>query len=96
MEILRTPDDRFSDLSDYPFEPHYLQCDEVRIHYLNEGTSDSETVLLIHGEPSWSYLYRKMIPIIAGAGHRVVVPDLVVLANQISQLTKKITLIKNM
>ena len=77
MEILRTPEDRFIDLSDYPFESHYLQCDEVRIHYLDEGTSDSETVLLIHGEPSWSYLYRKMIPIIAGAGHRVVVPDLV-------------------
>ena len=77
MEILRTPDDRFTDLSDYPFESHYLQYDEVRIHYLDEGTSENETVLLIHGEPSWSYIYRKMIPIIADAGYRVVVPDLV-------------------
>ena len=77
MEILRTPDDRFTDLSDYSFESHYLQYDEVRIHYLDEGTSENETVLLIHGEPSWSYLYRKMIPIIADAGYRVVVPDLV-------------------
>ena len=77
MEILRTPEERFFGLSDYPFEPHYIQCDEVRIHYLDEGASEDETVLLLHGEPSWSYLYRKMIPIIAGAGYRVVVPDLV-------------------
>ena len=77
MEILRTPEERFFGLSDYPFEPHYIQCDEVRIHYLDEGVSEDETVLLLHGEPSWAYLYRKMIPIIAGAGYRVVVPDLV-------------------
>ena len=56
MEILRTPDDRFTDLFDYPFEPHYSQCDEVRINYLDEGEGDNETVFLIHGEPSWSYL----------------------------------------
>ncbi len=77
MEILRTPDDRFTDLSDYPFEPHYSQCDEVRIHYLDEGEGDNETVFLLHGEPSWSYLYRKMIPIITAAGYRVIAPDLV-------------------
>ena len=77
MVILRTPDNRFTDLSDYPFESHYLQYDEVRIHYLDEGTSENETVLLIHGEPTWSYLYRKMIPIIADAGYRVVVTDFV-------------------
>ena len=77
MEILRTPDDRFIDLFDYPFEPHYSQCDEVRIHYLDEGEGDNETVFLLHGEPSWSYLYRKMIPIITAAGHRVIAPDLV-------------------
>jgi len=77
MEILRTPDDRFADLADYPYDPNYLMCGELRIHYVDQGNSDDETVLMLHGEPSWSYLYRKMIPIIANAGHRVIVPDLV-------------------
>jgi len=77
MEILRTPDDRFADLADYPYDPNYLMCGELRIHYVDQGHSDNETVLMLHGEPSWSYLYRKMIPIIANAGHRVIVPDLV-------------------
>ena len=77
MEILRTPDDRFADLVDYPYDPNYLTCGELRIHYVDQGNSDDETVLMLHGEPSWSYLYRKMIPIIANAGHRVIVPDLV-------------------
>jgi len=77
MEILRTPDDRFADLADYPYDPNYLMCGELRIHYVDQGNSDNETVLMLHGEPSWSYLYRKMIPIIANAGHRVIVPDLV-------------------
>ena len=77
MEILRTPDDRFADLADYPYDPNYLTCGELRIHYVDQGNSDDETVLMLHGEPSWSYLYRKMIPIIANAGHRVIVPDLV-------------------
>ena len=76
MEILRTPDDRFADLADYPYDPNYLMCGELRIHYVDQGNSDDETVLMLHGEPSWSYLYRKMIPIIANAGCRVVVPDL--------------------
>ena len=76
MEILRTPDDRFADLADYPYDPNYLTCGELRIHYVDQGNSDDETVLMLHGEPSWSYLYRKMIPIIANAGHRVIVPDL--------------------
>jgi len=77
MEILRTPGDRFADLADYPYDPNYLMCGELRIHYVDQGNSDDETVLMLHGEPSWSYLYRKMIPIIANAGHRVIVPDLV-------------------
>jgi len=77
MEILRTPDDRFADLADYPYDPNYLTCGELRIHYVDQGHSDNETVLMLHGEPSWSYLYRKMIPIIANAGYRVIVPDLV-------------------
>ena len=76
MEILRTPDDRFADLADYPYDPNYLMCGELRIHYVDQGNSDDETVLMLHGEPSWSYLYRKMIPIIANAGHRVIAPDL--------------------
>ncbi len=83
MEILRTPDDRFDSLTGYPFEPRYVDVPRgdgdgtLRIHYIDEGPSDGEVVLLLHGEPSWSYLYRRMIPIIADAGHRAVAPDLV-------------------
>jgi len=77
MELLRTPDDRFAHLHDYPFAPHYITVDGVRIHYLDEGKPDAEIVLMMHGEPTWSYLYRKMIPIITGAGYRVIAPDLV-------------------
>src|SRR3954451_5962313 len=82
MQTLRTPDDRFSNLPDYPFEPHYVEVDDgdggvLRIHYLDEGPSNASTVLLMHGEPSWSYLYRHMVPVLASVGARVVVPDLV-------------------
>src|SRR5438874_1960714 len=78
MDILRTPDERFANLPDYPFVPHYFEVDGLRIHYVDDGPADAQdTVLMLHGEPSWSYLYRKMIPIIAGTGHRVIVPDLV-------------------
>ncbi len=77
MEILRTPDERFANLPDYPFEPHYAHLGEVRIHYVEEGPRDAPPVLLLHGEPSWSYLYRKMVPIIAAAGYRAIAPDLV-------------------
>ena len=79
MPILRTPDDRFTDLPDYPFAPNYLILDDqVRMHYVDEGPRDAQNiVLLLHGEPTWSYLYRKMIPIIAEAGHRVIAPDLI-------------------
>src|SRR6185437_4867691 len=66
VEILRTPDERFANLPDYPFAPHYIDVDGVRIHYLDEGPADAAPVLLMHGEPSWSYLYRKMIPIRPG------------------------------
>ncbi|MEO7735500.1 MAG: haloalkane dehalogenase [Kofleriaceae bacterium] len=75
MQLLRTPDERFHDLPGYPFEPHYVTVDGVRMHYIDEGTGP--TVLLLHGEPSWSYLYRKMIPLLAAAGLRAVAPDLV-------------------
>ncbi|QFU75587.1 alpha/beta fold hydrolase [Halioglobus maricola] len=82
MELLRTPDECFSGLAGYPFAPNYLQADdteggELRLHYLDEGPAEAEPVLLLHGEPSWSYLYRKMIPVLVAAGHRVVAPDLV-------------------
>lgn len=77
MEILRTPDERFADLPDYPFAPHYLEVADVRIHYVDEGPADAPPVLLMHGEPSWSFLYRRMIPILTAAGHRVIAPDLV-------------------
>jgi len=82
MKALRTPDACFENLPGYSFEPHYLMVDddeggELRVHYLDEGPADADPVLLLHGEPSWSYLYRKMIPILVAAGHRVIAPDLV-------------------
>ena len=82
MKTLRTPDERFSNLPDYPFEPHYGEVGDgeggrIRVHYLDEGPHDAAPVLLLHGEPSWSYLYRHMIPALSAAGHRVIVPDLV-------------------
>lgn len=77
MEILRTPDERFQNLPGYNFAPHYVEVDGLRIHYIDEGPAEAEPVLMLHGEPSWSYLYRKMIPIIVGAGYRAIAPDLV-------------------
>ncbi|MCZ6784496.1 MAG: haloalkane dehalogenase [Proteobacteria bacterium] len=76
-EVVRTPDERFADLPDFPYAPHYLEIDGLRIHYLDEGPADARPILLLHGEPSWSFLYRKMIPGIESAGLRAVVPDLV-------------------
>ncbi len=79
MKVLRTPDSRFADLPDYPFEPRYTEVpaagQHLRMHYLDEGARDGRPVLLLHGEPSWSYLYRKMIPPLVEAGRRVVAPD---------------------
>jgi len=77
MELLRTPDERFANLPGYPFAPHYVTVDGIRIHYVDEGPRSGAPVLLLHGEPSWSYLYRKMIPIVVRAGHRAIAPDLV-------------------
>ncbi|MBZ0111421.1 MAG: haloalkane dehalogenase [Thermoanaerobaculia bacterium] len=76
MKFLRTPDERFESLSGYPFPPHYVNLGELRMHYVDEGPSGSDPVLMLHGEPSWSYLYRRMIPVCAEE-HRVVVPDLI-------------------
>ncbi len=77
MKTLRTPDARFRKLSGYQFAPHYAEVDGLRVHYLDEGPRDGDPVVLLHGEPSWSYLYRKMILPIAEAGHRAIAPDLV-------------------
>ena len=86
MQILRTPDDRFADLPGYAFAPHYTEIAAVpgdpasgtlRVHYLDEGPADAAPILLMHGEPSWCYLYRHMIPLLTAAGHRVIAPDLV-------------------
>ncbi len=76
--ILRTPEERFENLPQFPFAPNYTNFGEARIHFVDEGEkSAKETVLMLHGEPSWSFLYRKMIPIVATAGHRVIAPDLI-------------------
>ena len=79
--VLRTPDERFENLKDYPFKPHYLEVDskigKLRMHYVDVGPRDADPILLMHGEPSWSYLYRNMIPRLAAAGHRVIAPDLI-------------------
>jgi haloalkane dehalogenase len=82
MKVLRTPDERFVNLKDFPYQPNYVEVPDgeggrLRIHYVDEGNREADPVLLIHGEPSWSYLYRKMIPILAEAGNRVLAPDLV-------------------
>lgn len=77
MEILRTPDERFAHLPGYPFAPHYIEVEDLRVHYVDEGPREAAPVLLLHGEPSWSYLYRKMIPLLVAAGHRVIAPDMV-------------------
>ncbi len=81
MNVLRTPDHHFENLPGYDFQANYVNIDDgeggiIRIHYLDEGSADGQTVLLMHGEPSWSYLYRKMIPGLVSAGYRVVAPDL--------------------
>jgi haloalkane dehalogenase len=78
MEILRTPDERFANLPGYPFSPNYLDvAGKLRVHYVDEGPKDGAPILMLHGEPSWSYLYRKMIPVFAAAGYRALAPDLV-------------------
>ena len=75
--ILRTPDDRFENLEDFPFKANYLTIGDTRIHYLDEGPRNGEVIYLLHGEPAWSYLFRKMIPVLVDAGYRVIAPDMV-------------------
>lgn len=75
--VLRTPEARFRDLPDFPYLPRYTEIGGLRIAHLDEGPAEAPPVLLLHGEPTWSFLYRHMIPRLVAAGHRVVVPDLV-------------------
>jgi haloalkane dehalogenase len=77
MQLLRAPDENFENLPDFPFKPHYVKVDGIRIHYLDEGSNDEEIILLMHGEPSWCYLYRYMIPPLVKVGFRCLAPDLV-------------------
>jgi haloalkane dehalogenase len=82
MKCLRTPDTRFAALPGWPFAPRYVEVDDgeggrLRMHYVDEGPADAAPVVLLHGEPTWAYLYRKMIPGLVAAGHRVLAPDLV-------------------
>ena len=78
IPALRTPDERFANLPGFPFAPRYVEVgDGLRMHYVDEGPRGAPPVLLLHGEPTWSFLYRKMIPVLAGAGLRTVAPDLI-------------------
>jgi haloalkane dehalogenase len=82
MKVLRTPEASFAEITDYPYTPHYVEIDDLdgghlRVHYVDEGPREADPVVLLHGEPTWGYLYRHMIPVLVSAGHRVVVPDLV-------------------
>src|ERR1700733_3993297 len=77
MKVLRTAEERFSALPDFPYQPKYAELGGLRLAYVEAGPADGEPVLLLHGEPSWSFLYRKVIPVLAGAGLRAIAPDLI-------------------
>ena len=77
MKVLRTPDERFADLPDFGYAPRYAEADGLRLAYVEAGPADGEPVLLLHGEPSWSFLYRKVMPVLAEAGLRAIAADLV-------------------
>ena len=82
MELLRTPEHRFDNLPDFPFKPRYVEVEDgdgghLRMHYLDEGPEDGELILCVHGQPTWSYSFRKMIPVLVSGGFRVVAPDIV-------------------
>lgn len=76
-QYVRTPDHCFDDLVDFPYEPAYIAVDGLRMAYIDEGPADGPTVLLLHGEPAWSYLYRRMIPLLVAGGYRCIAPDLI-------------------
>jgi haloalkane dehalogenase len=76
-EVFRTPEERFADLPGYDFAPHYVESDGLRLHYVDEGPRDGVPIVCFHGEPTWAYLYRRMLPPLVAAGHRVICPDYV-------------------
>ncbi len=75
VQFVRTPDACFEDLPDFPYEAKYVEIEGLRQGYVDEGPADTDPILLLHGEPSWSYLYRKMIPVLVDGGHRVIAMD---------------------
>jgi haloalkane dehalogenase len=75
VDVFRTPDERFEQLPGYDFAPNYTEADGLRLHYLDEGPRDGRPIVCFHGEPTWAYLYRKMLPPLVGAGNRVICPD---------------------
>lgn len=75
-QYVRTPEERFDNLPDYPFEPNYIEIDGLRMHYLDEGDKDGEVILMLHGQPAWTFLYRKMIKELVTKGYRCIAPDL--------------------
>src|SRR6202453_4769862 len=77
MKVLRTPDERFANLPDFPYQPRYAELGGLRLAYVEAGPADGEPVLLLHGEPSWSFLYRTVMPVLADAGLRAIAPDLI-------------------
>jgi haloalkane dehalogenase len=77
LQFIRTPDDRFADLADFAYPPNYVTVDGLRMAYLDVGPTSGPTILLLHGEPAWSYLYRRMIPPLVAAGFRCIAPDLI-------------------
>ena len=91
MKILRTPENAFDQITDFPYTPKYCEVGEgLHMHYIAEG--EGPVVLLLHGEPSWAYLYRKMIPGLVASRLRVIVPDLIGLENLINPVNKVIIL----
>lgn len=74
-DFIRTPDENFADLTDFPFEPHHHTWQDLRMHYVDEGPRDGPVMLLLHGMPTWAYLYRDMIPLLVDAGYRCIAPD---------------------
>ncbi|MBY7728921.1 alpha/beta fold hydrolase [Vibrio splendidus] len=77
QQILRTPESAFANLQDYPYSANYMDIDGMRMHYIDEGKDNEKTIFLLHGQPSWSYLYRHMVPLFVEAGYRVIAPDLI-------------------
>ncbi|MDH3509298.1 MAG: haloalkane dehalogenase [Gammaproteobacteria bacterium] len=80
MNVIRTPDDRFENLPEFPFKPHYMSLPDekfgsLRMHYLDEGPADGKIILLMHGQGCWTYIFRKMIPLLTDGGYRVIAPD---------------------